>query len=1294
MANIIPPLVSETPPPPPSDDEDDDEFDDFRGSNDISYGCDSFSLSSPEQSPKKLHKEVLNSKDEPVLYLESEKNDIDNSKETLQANDLERSKDKDENLVISTDSLKEDITESTNESSGSKSKESDDFFSKNNYVNQELGNNITEDIPGQLIIENNSSHESKICDNSDKPIKNNPDISNEDTNELNTSNGCSLEDADSIKKITSFSDYSSGTTWSADFISSDNYESNLESEFSISSDNANLKSVNKDEEFSDFSKDVNTDDLEKLSSTINKNIETEDLETISKSTHSKNIRNTEKTDLVKDKNLQNDSQNNFNHNGDNTDFKIDSEDEDFGTFASQTIFDSSPKFAENEVEHINAALTRIKETKYLETEDKSFVQSQNCSPDDDLSEASKYVEHTDYKSETNTQKDTSSEIFQGFPVFGAHDVIMACEFGDFENFTSVTEGSTEQQKQDVKEDETSEFGVFTSSASQEDNDFGDFGNFTSQAPPSTSKEESSTGVGDDDDFDDFASFPATTDPKGVNPDVPDDGFGDFGNFTTSTSDLKPDNQSLEDALPVLDVKEVFKKTEEVVKDIFVLPEEEQEDFIYFELGKDDFIFKQIQDITDSPALTYHWSKSSSQKYLLNSLNIDARNILHGHNWNPSVPKFAANLGVQPLEPIKMESLTPSPSKPTPPAPQISSQSSQEAQDVPSAQFDWTNSGLVNPLDYSSNEPPTQPVKPKAAKSISPSVEFEEFTSFQSSKSSEQPQIPSWPSVPLRETYISDVTQSHIDVDVCLQPTIVTPELPRKGISEDYSVFNETNLAVKDIVEKHVDDVEFDDFQSFPDNVEHSSNKIDADQVPEKKLSGDSIHDKSILQLTPISTGSKTNDETITQFDAFVDKNTFDNTVEFSKPSIPEITNIFPEMPSNPVQEPVKTLELQPKTSGDNNEGDDDFTEFHSSVPLPQLQATPMPTILEPLKPVPVYSNAPSSQINWPDPGVTDDEIRRFEEVFSVPLNQVNEEKLSFENKQEKPKKDKPSEVKVNNNFSTVHTKKPEIKENARTDFPLWDTSPEKKPYRKQEFKPEPKKIEAKPNPIEDDEWSDFVSVQKPSPIHKAKFSDRNQTSSPDLPLSVLNLGSIQPAKQPIPVITPRGLVQTKLSTNMNPVNQQKSNLIHPKPSYGQPVLQPSIISNQFASQAYNVGMNAPQPYNFISNMSQSSTSSGTQKSSHTITNIMANGQEDDEWGEFVSSPLPPQLQNSSTTVGHSWNQFVSNPVRLNNPMTGIRDHRRSNSSGGQKKGSHVPGMVLPDLDFKALKERSSVTRKK
>lgn len=60
-----------------------------------------------------------------------------------------------------------------------------------------------------------------------------------------------------------------------------------------------------------------------------------------------------------------------------------------------------------------------------------------------------------------------------------------------------------------------------------------------------------------------------------------------------------------------------------------------------------------------------------------------------------MPRFAANLGVQPLEPVKMEPLTPTPAEPVPP---IIQSSQPEVEEVPSAEFDWNSSGLVNPLD--------------------------------------------------------------------------------------------------------------------------------------------------------------------------------------------------------------------------------------------------------------------------------------------------------------------------------------------------------------------------------------------------------------------------------------------------------------------------------------------------------------------------------------------------------------------------------------------------------------------
>lgn len=54
-----------------------------------------------------------------------------------------------------------------------------------------------------------------------------------------------------------------------------------------------------------------------------------------------------------------------------------------------------------------------------------------------------------------------------------------------------------------------------------------------------------------------------------------------------------------------------------------------------------------------------------------------------------MPRFAANLGFNPLEPMKSDSML---------QPISASASSTKTPDIPAAQFDWNNSGLVNPLD--------------------------------------------------------------------------------------------------------------------------------------------------------------------------------------------------------------------------------------------------------------------------------------------------------------------------------------------------------------------------------------------------------------------------------------------------------------------------------------------------------------------------------------------------------------------------------------------------------------------
>lgn len=310
--------------------------------------------------------------------------------------------------------------------------------------------------------------------------------------------------------------------------------------------------------------------------------------------------------------------------------------------------------------------------------------------------------------------------------------------------------------------------------------------------------------------------------------------------------------------------------------------------------------------------------------------------------------------------------------------------------------------------------------------------------------------------------------------------------------------------------------------------------------------------------------------------------------------------------------------------------DDEFTEFQSSIPTslansilysdlplqansipyittfsysqPNIAENPPPMPLEPLKPILVHqkpNELTPAQINWPDPGVTDEEIKKFEEIFSTTVEK------SSKTEQNIPKADI-NIVKQNiskNSLSNLETQKnlSQIQKTTESDFPIINIQSTKtskygartpsqdkltkngsfneiwgdfiKPCIENHVQiPENTKMSGINKTIDDDEWTDFVSAQKPSPIHKLAARETERTSSPDLPLSVFNLGSVQPAKQPIPVITPQGLVQTKLSAssiNASPKFPHKNTKQLFQPFQNIPMVTPSIISNQYVSQAYN-----------------------------------------------------------------------------------------------------------------------------
>nr|XP_004660140.2 aftiphilin isoform X2 [Jaculus jaculus] len=116
------------------------------------------------------------------------------------------------------------------------------------------------------------------------------------------------------------------------------------------------------------------------------------------------------------------------------------------------------------------------------------------------------------------------------------------------------------------------------------------------------------------------------------------------------------------------------------------------------------VWTELQDIHDAHGLRYQWGGSHSNKKLLCSLGIDTRNILFtGNKKQPViVPMYAAGLGMleptkEPLKPLSAAEKIASIGQTTTMTPEINT-SDQFQESLPPVQFDWSSSGLTNPLD--------------------------------------------------------------------------------------------------------------------------------------------------------------------------------------------------------------------------------------------------------------------------------------------------------------------------------------------------------------------------------------------------------------------------------------------------------------------------------------------------------------------------------------------------------------------------------------------------------------------
>uniref|UniRef100_A0A1A8E368 Aftiphilin a n=1 Tax=Nothobranchius kadleci TaxID=1051664 RepID=A0A1A8E368_NOTKA len=122
----------------------------------------------------------------------------------------------------------------------------------------------------------------------------------------------------------------------------------------------------------------------------------------------------------------------------------------------------------------------------------------------------------------------------------------------------------------------------------------------------------------------------------------------------------------------------------------------------------DGVWSQLQDVQEAVGLRYQWGGSHCNKVLLCCLGIDTRNILFtGQKKQPViVPMYAAGLGMleptkEPVKPVSAAEMIASIAQTPPAASETSSCQADSIQDVlPPVQFDWSSSGLTNPLDAS------------------------------------------------------------------------------------------------------------------------------------------------------------------------------------------------------------------------------------------------------------------------------------------------------------------------------------------------------------------------------------------------------------------------------------------------------------------------------------------------------------------------------------------------------------------------------------------------------------------
>jgi len=205
-----------------------------------------------------------------------------------------------------------------------------------------------------------------------------------------------------------------------------------------------------------------------------------------------------------------------------------------------------------------------------------------------------------------------------------------------------------------------------------------------------------SGASDDIEFEPWVSNHHTHDNRDIVFDDSDDEFGDFGEADiVNNVAVEPElsTQVNEPSLK-LHLQTLSDESCDLIKKLFSSeqsPDEDEEPSVLLDqiVLKEGEIFEKIGNPESCLALDHQWKESAAYNIIMSTLGIDSRILLDGESWRSSVPKYPKNAA---------SLMTPGLLTPEPVTNETTNNEAASTDQVSPAQFDWSNSGLTNPLD--------------------------------------------------------------------------------------------------------------------------------------------------------------------------------------------------------------------------------------------------------------------------------------------------------------------------------------------------------------------------------------------------------------------------------------------------------------------------------------------------------------------------------------------------------------------------------------------------------------------